>query len=291
METTLSSVHGSTSYSYCKLHPVVLFSVLDHYIRKSEGYRVIGTLTGFINDGVVEIKNCFPVPHTELDQVGVDMEFHHVLLDLHHKVSPKEVIVGWYSTSSEINDASVLIHQFYSREMNQPPIHLTVDTALTDGSMGIKAYTSLNIAFGEKSLGSQFLPVPLEIVTFDVEKIGVNVLVQAMKRQQEVQQEKKQASSQVLMTDLDSLELSIQSLLEMIETVHQYVNKVLDGSVVGDTKIGRLIADSVMSLPRVDMSTMEKMFNANLQDLLLVVYLANLTRTQLQLAEKLQKVL
>jgi translation initiation factor 3 subunit F len=32
----------------------------------------------------------------------------------------------------------------------------------------------------------------------------------------------------------------------------------------------------------------EKMFNNSLQDLLMVVYLANLTRTQLKLAEKLQ---
>ena len=28
--------------------------------------RVIGTLLGEENDGVVEIKNCFPVPHTEI---------------------------------------------------------------------------------------------------------------------------------------------------------------------------------------------------------------------------------
>jgi len=253
---------------------------LDHHIRKNEGYRVIGSLTGFVSDGIIEIKNCFPVPHTEMDQVGVDMEFLHTLLDLHHKVSPKEVIVGWYTTGAEINDASVLIHQFYSREMNHSPIHLTVDTSLTDSTLSVKAYTSLNISFGEKALGCQFLSVPLEIVTFDAEKIGVDVLMQGMKKK----------SSDSLPSDLDSLELSIKNLLEMLDVTCYYVNKVLDGTVVGDNRIGRYLADCVSSLPRIDANNMEKMFNSSLQDLLLVVYLVNLTRTQLQLAEKLQKV-
>jgi hypothetical protein len=52
-----------------KVHPVVIFSILDHYIRRNEGYRVIGTLTGNMNDGIIEIKNCYPVPHTEGEQV------------------------------------------------------------------------------------------------------------------------------------------------------------------------------------------------------------------------------
>ena len=35
--------------------------------------RVIGTLLGEENDGVVEIKNCFPVPHTEVaEEVRAD---------------------------------------------------------------------------------------------------------------------------------------------------------------------------------------------------------------------------
>ena len=50
-----------------KVHPVVLFNILDHYTRRNEGQdRVIGTLLGSVNsDGSVEVKNSFPVPHTE----------------------------------------------------------------------------------------------------------------------------------------------------------------------------------------------------------------------------------
>jgi len=59
---------------------------------------VIGTLLGEETDGVVEIKNCFPVPHNELAeeggdgdtqyQVAVDMGFHRTMYGVHKKGAP-----------------------------------------------------------------------------------------------------------------------------------------------------------------------------------------------------------
>lgn len=52
-----------------KIHPVVLFSIIDHYTRRNEGQdRVIGTLLGTVRDGEVEVRNCFPVPHNETEE-------------------------------------------------------------------------------------------------------------------------------------------------------------------------------------------------------------------------------
>lgn len=54
-----------------RVQPVVLFTICDAYIRRSEGKeRVIGTLLGTIAEGVVDIRNCYAVPHNEsMDQV------------------------------------------------------------------------------------------------------------------------------------------------------------------------------------------------------------------------------
>jgi len=113
-DTTLFLETGHSSVSV-KLHPVVLFTILDHFVRRTDKQeRVIGTLLGSNNDGVVEIRNCFPVPHTEgeqvddlslsykkiprlqsLFQVAVDMDFHRSMYELHLKANPKETIVGW----------------------------------------------------------------------------------------------------------------------------------------------------------------------------------------------------
>jgi translation initiation factor 3 subunit F len=55
-----------------KVQPVVLFSVCDAYIRRSEKQeRVIGTLLGTVSDNVIDVKSCYVVPHNESqDQVG-----------------------------------------------------------------------------------------------------------------------------------------------------------------------------------------------------------------------------
>jgi translation initiation factor 3 subunit F len=278
-----SSIYLRTTGQFfsCKVHPVVVFNILDHFIRRNEGHRVIGALLGYNNDGTIEIKNCFPVPHTEGEQVGVDPDYFHNMLDLHRKVSPKEIIVGWYATGIDIDENSVLIHEFFVKEMNQTPIHLLVDTGLTDYSLSIKAYTSSNISFSEdKVLGAQFLPVPVEFTMFDLEKIGVDTLVKGRVK----------GEHPSLFSDLENLEMSIHKAQQLLESVTNYVTGVLEDKIPSDGNIGRFLADTVSALPRVEPAQLEKMFNNSLQDLLMVVYLSNLTRTQLALAEKLQRV-
>ena len=53
------------------VNPVVLFSILDHYLRRQEKqHRVIGTLLGVRSEdgSEVEVRNCFHVPHDESTQ-------------------------------------------------------------------------------------------------------------------------------------------------------------------------------------------------------------------------------
>ncbi|NXP84378.1 EIF3F factor, partial [Passerina amoena] len=124
-----------------RLHPVVLASIVDSFERRNEGAaRVIGTLLGTVDKHSVEVTNCFSVPHNESeDEVAVDMEFAKNMYELHKKVSPSEIILGWYATGHDITEHSVLIHEYYSREAHNP-IHLTVDTSLQNSRMSIKAY-------------------------------------------------------------------------------------------------------------------------------------------------------
>ena len=58
---------------------------------------------------------------------------------------------------------------------------------------------------------------------------------------------------------------------------------------VADPAVVRLLQQLVASAPRLPTEQFGKMFNTQVQDMLTIVYLANLTRTQLALAEKLQQ--
>lgn len=102
----------------------VLFNICDAYIRRNEGQeRVIGTLLGSVgHDGSVVIKNSYAVPHNESQgQVAVDIDFHRTMYDLHHRVNPKEVIVGWFSTGRGVDASDALLQVQY----NSPPPHRT----------------------------------------------------------------------------------------------------------------------------------------------------------------------
>jgi len=262
-----------------KVHPVVIFNILDLFIRRNEGQdRVVGTLLGVNVDGVIEIRNCFPVPHYEGEQVAVDMEFHRNMCDLHQRTAPKEVIVGWYATGLDITENSVIIHDFYTNASATTAVHLLVDTALTNDTLGIRAYVGSNLSFGDKNLGAYFQPVSLEMLSLDVDKVGFEVLSRT-----------KNDTVATLLSDLANLQGSITKLLELIDTVLTYVEKVRDGEIKGDNTIGRFLVKTASVLPKLEPEMLDKLFNNNVQDLLMVVYLANLTRTQIAVAEKLQK--
>ena len=63
-----------------------------------------------------------------------------------------------------------------------------------------------------------------------------------------------------------------------------------DGEIPHDPAAGRLLLGAVRSLPQIDSAQFEGMVQSSMQDLLMVVYLSSLTKTQLKISEKLQSV-
>uniref|UniRef100_A0A672JTH6 Eukaryotic translation initiation factor 3 subunit F n=2 Tax=Salarias fasciatus TaxID=181472 RepID=A0A672JTH6_SALFA len=262
-----------------KIHPVVLASICDSYERRNEGAsRVIGTLLGTIDKHSIEVTNCFSVPHNESeDEVAVDMEFAKNMYELHKRVSPTEVIIGWYATGFDITEHSVLIHEYYSREATNP-IHLTVDSALQSGKMNIRAYVSAQMGVPGKTVGVMFTPLTVKYVYYDTERIGVDLL-----------QRTRLAPTRTkgLTSDLSQVGGSAARIQDMLTTVLAYIEDVLSGKVTADNSVGRFLMDLVNKVPTISAEDFENMLNSNINDLLMVTYLSNLTQAQIALNEKL----
>ncbi|KAG0025979.1 hypothetical protein BGZ82_009708 [Podila clonocystis] len=269
------------------VNPLVFFSVLDHYLRRNAGQdRVIGTLLGVRSEdgSEVEIRSCYPVPHLETeDQVEVDMEYHRTMYQLHRQVNSKEVIVGWYATGADLNQYSALIHDFYQKEVSAfPAVHLTMDTALTNERLGVKTYVAAPVGITSKENNCMFVPIPCDVKYFKAERAGLELLANARNTD---------SSSTSLLSDMDTLEQSIIQVQTMLERVSAYVDSVLAGTVPANNTVGRYLMDTVSVVPKVDPVEYEKMFNSHLQDLLMVIYLSNMTRTQLAVAKRLTKLI
>jgi len=265
-----------------RVHPVVLFQIADAYERRSrDNHRVIGTLVGSVDKQSVEVTNCFCVPHKEYEErVEADLQYAQDMFDLNKKVAPQEALVGWFATGSEITSHSALIHDYYARE-TKDPIHLTVDTTLQSGKLGLKAYVFVPIGVPGATSGSMFTPIPVEITAYDPEITGLDLLHKT----------KSNKLRQVAPSpDLSRVSEGIEKLEIMLNAVIQYVEGVLSGRERPDNSVGRKLLDLVNSVPKMNPDEFEKMVNSNMKDLLMVIYLTQLTKTQLALHEKLASV-
>jgi translation initiation factor 3 subunit F len=61
---------------------------------------------------------------------------------------------------------------------------------------------------------------------------------------------------------------------------YRYVEAVIAGRETPDTSVGRQLWDLVQSVPKMDTVEFEKMLNSNLRDLLMVIYLSQLTKVK-----------
>lgn len=127
--------------------PVVLFSVLDHYLRRDESQtKVIGALLGVRStDGTeVEIRNAFALIYTtEGEAITIDREHYRSMYELHQRVNPEEVILGWYTAGAELTAACTPVHSFFVDDVAPfQPIHVTIDTEdlFKTTDMGLRAY-------------------------------------------------------------------------------------------------------------------------------------------------------
>jgi translation initiation factor 3 subunit F len=277
---------GRTTLTY-KVHPVVVFSVLDHYKRRGAEHEfVVGALLGEQIGATVYIRNAFPTIYSTDDDGNtvIDTSYRNKMYDLHRRVNRKETIVGWYSTRTTLDRDSTTIHQSYQK-FTSDAVLMTVDTMLENFKMGIQAFTAQTFSVADSSVLVRFEDAKIELAAYAAEKLGVDALLNG-----NAEDDTFDAPATVL-TDLENLENSLAHLLTAIEQVGEYVESVGAGEEKGDEEIGRAIVEALAIVPKIEMESFQRMFHNSVQDLLMIVYLSNLTRTQLALAQKIEGLL
>jgi translation initiation factor 3 subunit F len=229
------------------------------------------------------------VPHAERgDEVAIGKDFNKQMLALHLRANRKEVVVGWYASAGLgeqedgsdapdlIADTSSLIHEFYAGESEEgDPIHLVVDTRLVEDSIAVRAYRSTPVTVQGEPLANLFHELRLSVESTEPETLCLHKMIGGAEKKDEKED------------TTEPLQVSMEKLYELLETTSQYVDSVVEGKVDPDAEIGRQIADTLATVPRIRPEVFDRLFNDSLQDLLMVTYLSNITRTQLSIAEKL----
>ena len=210
------------------------------------------------------------------------MDFMAVQRELHMETFPEDDIVGWYATGPEITEYSILLHEFFASSGSRHPIHVTVDTTLSNGRLAIQGYVSSVLQMGSASFGTQFHPIEVGMASFEAEQIGLNLISRGLYSAD---------GTTPLAEEMNNLESSLAQLADHLDEAANYVDGVLAGSIQPDNKIGRFLLTAVSAVPQIEADAFVDMLDSNIKDLLMVLYLSDLIRTQLHLSDRIDKVL
>lgn len=235
-----------------------ILAILDHATRRNaDQERVIGTLLGSRSeDGMeVEIRNCFAVGHTETaEQVEVDMDYQKQMLALHLKANPKEILVGWYATSAQLNTFSALIQNFYGGQGDgtwpYPAVHLTVSTE-PGKEIEVRTYISAPVGVtAERAADSAaFTPVPYDLRYGEAEKSGIELISSAKDNENR---------TTGVISDIESLEGAIEEVLGLLERVSRYVEAVIEEETPPSSALGQFLLNALALAPKVEPDDIER---------------------------------
>eukprot|EP00033_Pygsuia_biforma_P000895 GCRY01001035.1.p1 GENE.GCRY01001035.1~~GCRY01001035.1.p1 ORF type:complete len:306 (+),score=49.55 GCRY01001035.1:104-919(+) len=262
-----------------KVHPMVLFGIMDQFSRRNDKVeRVIGTLLGNEVNGVIVASEFYAVPHMEEDKkVSIDIDYNEAMLKLNKKVNQKLHVVGWYATGDDFTANDILIHNFYIKQCGTP-VFLRVGSDPSKGQLPLAAFKSRSKPT-EGEGDSPFVPMNVSITNSEAERVGINMLMKARDAQEN-------GKPTTVKSDLQQLEDSVAKLLELVKKATKYTEDVLAGERESDSRVNAVLFDCVHNMPSIDKSFFQTSVSSSLQDQLMVVYLANLAKTQLQLAER-----
>ncbi|KAK3360080.1 hypothetical protein B0T25DRAFT_515466 [Lasiosphaeria hispida] len=272
------------------IQPQAVFSILDHAIRRdirdTQSTRVIGALVGIRSEdgSEVEVRSCFAIPHTENeDQVEVDVEYQKNMLALTLKASPRETLLGWYTTSHELNSFSALIQNFFASPdtgtFPHPAVHLTISTE-AGTAIETKTYISAPVAVNAERAAESclFIEVPHKLHFTDAERAALGSVAAAQDTE---------TRAAPIVSDIEGLTQSLETVSGLLERVGGYVSEVLDEERDGNHALGQYLMNALSLTPKVASTAIEHDFNNHIQDVLMVSYLANSIRTQIDLAQRL----
>jgi translation initiation factor 3 subunit F len=230
------------------------------------------------------VSSAFAIPHTENeDQVEVDVEYQKNMLALHLKASPRETLLGWYTTSHELNSFSALIQNFFASPETgtfpHPAIHLTVSTD-PGADVQLKAYISAPVAVNAERAAESclFIQVPHKVSYTDAERSALELISSA---------KDVESRSVPIPSDVEGLARSIEATVELLDRVSGFVSEILDEEREPNNALGQYLMSALSLAPKVDAASIEHDFNNHIQDVLMVSYLANSIRTQIDLSQRL----
>lgn len=287
----------------CVIHPSVIFIILDAYLRRDENQtHVIGTLMGSIVDtNLVEISDCFVDKHS-LNEGGflqIIKDHHETMYELKQKIRPRDQVVGWFCSGSELSELSCAVHgwfkefnsisKFYPHAPLNEPIHLLVDASLESGSISIKSFVQLPINL-VKDYFVHFHEIQTELLPCNVERAEVAKTENELTETKHVAAYNRGANRGLhkqANKKMNTSTVSLTKLLIVLKHCKAYIQDIIDRKKKGNITVGRYLHKILSNDAFIPLENYDTLNQDMLQDNLMISYLSNLANLQFLIAEKL----
>ncbi|KAI8818521.1 maintenance of mitochondrial structure and function-domain-containing protein [Fimicolochytrium jonesii] len=273
------------------LHPLVILNASDHWTRvkmQSEGNanpQVIGALMGIQTGREIEIMDSFEIPITQIadDSPGpvLDAAFLIDKLEKFKQVFPRYDLLGWYSTGRTPTSTELHLHQ-QMIDHNESPLFMQLNPLIPPHAKDfpISIYESvIDLVGGQAQL--LFLPSQYKIETGEAERIAVDHVAHATNDGAE--------AGSGLIAQLTGQRNAIKMLHSRISLLHKYVADVEQGRLPRDHNIMRQIGSLCNRLPTIDSPDFREEFLVSYNDVLLMTYLATVTKGANAVSELVDK--
>mmetsp|Transcript_16716 Transcript_16716/g.24971 ORF Transcript_16716/g.24971 Transcript_16716/m.24971 type:complete len:339 (+) Transcript_16716:60-1076(+) len=270
------------------VHPLVLLSTVDHYNRVNTGRRVVGVLLGVVEDGIIDVRNCYAVPFDEHRRNPniwfLDHNYHEQMFGMFKKINAREKIVGWYSTGPRLRPCDIDIHEMFKKYCNDPVL-VVIDVQSTDSAatsqqdldIPTKAYVSreeveknASGTCANKESKPQFVHIPSEIGALEAEEVGVEHLLRDIKDL---------SAHSTLSAHISNKILSLKSLLTHLEEAKVYLDNVCAGKLPINHNILSQLQNVFNLMPNLSQQHIVKQFAVKSHDMMLNVYISSLIRS------------
>ncbi|EFA77224.1 Mov34/MPN/PAD-1 family protein [Heterostelium album PN500] len=282
------SSNSAASGLQIDLHPLVIINISDHFTRSKveqtntdHATRVIGVLTGQQNGRNIEIFNSFELVLTATKLL--DLEYLRKKHEQFKKVFPTYEILGWYATGSKVTQEDLAIHK-QIMELNESPIFLMLDTTaatLNAKDLPIAVYES-EVHIVNEQPAILFVKTTYKIQTGEAERIGVNHIAKVTPSG---------AEGSSLTTHLFTMQNAFSMMNIRVKILRKYLQGVKDKTIPYDHGIMRQVASLCNTLPTINNEDFNRSFLQEFNDVLLVTYLAGITKSSSILNESIDKYL
>jgi hypothetical protein len=301
MTTTATATTKDTSLSV-SLHPSVILSISDHYVRSSvalgvplssntdgpsamseaAGCRVLGILLGLQNGRNIEISSCFELTQYRLDSneasedltTKIDIAFLYARKEQYKTILPHLEVVGWYSTGSDVTPGDIAFQKFMTA-LTENPLFLCLDTDFSYIKGELPAFLyACDVHFEDNKPQMSLIPISFQVASSQVERISLEQVVTTGISSD--------SSVSSVVYSLHNISNAVRMLLFRMKILRKFLEMTRQGSIPKDPNMLRELNSiysqfsSVVGGPMF--SLVEKELEEDSNDTLIVSYLTGITK-------------